>query len=144
MIYYSYEEMVDDLDALVKELPEVDAIVAIARGGVTFGHMLSEKLEMRSFFTLNSVHYEGQQKLDYIKVFNIPDLSGFSSILLVDDISDSGDTLNETVGMLKREYPAMTIVTSTVFCKKGSSFTPDFHLRENAEWVEFFWSTPPV
>ena len=76
-IYYSYEECIEDCKKLLPQIKnyQPDALVAIARGGMVLGHLLGEAMNMRKVFTLNSIHYNGSQKLDSFEIFNIPDLS---------------------------------------------------------------------
>ncbi|MDD3463804.1 MAG: phosphoribosyltransferase family protein, partial [Sulfurospirillaceae bacterium] len=99
MKYYSYEEFKTDVNRLAKEIKPFwpDVILAVARGGMTLGHFLSEALEIRSLYSLNSIHYEETKKLDDIQIFNIPDLSRAKKVLVVDDIIDSGETMIEII-----------------------------------------------
>ncbi len=144
MYYYKYEEFVEDIELLYQYSknfkPEI--ILAIARGGVTIGHFLSEKFKIRDLYTLNSIHYDKTKKLDTIKIYNIPKLPENVKVLVVDDIVDSGDSLNEIMDKLQRMYPKTTFKTATIFYKKSAIFTADFSIKEAKEWIEFFWSKP--
>jgi xanthine phosphoribosyltransferase len=141
--YYSFEEFMGDLEKLSKKIIGSgfypDTIVAIARGGLTFSHFLGEVLDVRNVVSINSIHYEDEQKLDFIKLFNVPDLSSSKKVLVVDDISDSGDTLEEVLKLLKSRYPDVEIKVATIFYKPTSKIIPDFKLKEANEWVQFFW-----
>ena len=59
---------------------EKQALVAVSRGGMTLGHALSVALANRNLFAINAVHYEGERRLDTVKLFNVPDLSGFDEL----------------------------------------------------------------
>ena len=112
MIFYSYDEFAVDAKKMAKEIkdefdPEV--ILAVARGGLTLGHSLAVALENRNLFTLNSIHYEDTNKLDTIQIFNVPDLSKYTKILLVDDIIDSGESMVEIKRELLKRYPNLDI-----------------------------------
>lgn len=142
MIYYSYDEFEKDIKVLAKEIrdefnPEV--ILAIARGGLTLGHCLAVALNNRNLFTLNSIHYEDTKKLDSIEIFNVPDLTKFKKILLVDDIIDTGESMVEIKRELLRRYPNLDIKIATVFYKTKALLLPEFKIKEAHEWVEFFW-----
>jgi len=139
MYQYTYEAFIKDIDALTPRLKEIDAVVSIARGGVTFGHFLSERLGLRTLFSLNAISYDGQVQREGIDIFNIPDLKGHMSILLVDDISDSGKTLEEVVHVLQKKYPKIQIQTATLFYKESSCFKPDYYMHIASEWIGFFW-----
>jgi len=139
--YYKYEEFIEDVNILSKEIKNYnpDCLVAIARGGLTLVHFIGEKLNIRDVFTINSIHYEGEKKLDTFVIKNIPDLKNYKKVVLIDDISDSGETLKEIIDILKTEYPQIEIKTATIFYKKSSLVIPDFKIKEAKNWIVFFW-----
>ena len=142
MIFYSYDEFAVDVKRMAKQIkdefdPEV--ILAVARGGLTLGHSLAVALENRNLFTLNSIHYEDTNKLDTIQIFNVPDLSRYTKILLVDDIIDSGESMVEIKRELLKRYPNLDIKIATVFYKEKALLLPEFKVKEPHDWVEFFW-----
>lgn len=142
MIFYSYDEFAVDTKKMAKEIkdefdPEV--ILAVARGGLTLGHSLAVALNNRNLFTLNSIHYEDTNKLDTIQIFNVPDLSAYKKILLVDDIIDSGESMVEIKRELLKRYPNLDIKIATVFYKEKALLLPEFKVKEAHDWVEFFW-----
>ncbi|MDR0762259.1 MAG: phosphoribosyltransferase [Campylobacteraceae bacterium] len=141
MRYYGFEEFFDDVKKIAYEVKpyNFDAYLSIARGGMTFGHFLAHALDTRELYALNSIHYEGSKKLDYVKIFNIPDLSHAKSVLVLDDIADSGETLTEIKRTLGRLYPDMDIKIATLLYKKTSIVRPDFFAKETTEWIEFLW-----
>lgn len=141
MRYYSYEEFKEDVNTLAKEIKPYnpDVILAVARGGMTLGHFLAEALEMRSLYSINSVHYEETRKLDTINIFNIPDLSKAKRVVIVDDIIDSGETMIEIERVLGAKYPEVDFKIAAVFYKEKALLRPDFAAREATEWIEFFW-----
>ncbi|ORI02351.1 phosphoribosyltransferase [Campylobacter concisus] len=142
MIFYSYDEFAVDTKKMAKQIkdefdPEV--ILAVARGGLTLGHSLAVALNNRNLFTLNSIHYEDTNKLDTINIFNIPDLSKYTKILLVDDIIDSGESMVEIKRELLKRYPNLDIKIATVFYKEKALLLPEFKVKEAHDWIEFFW-----
>ena len=142
MIFYSYDEFAVDTKKMAKQIkdefdPEV--ILAVARGGLTLGHSLAVALNNRNLFTLNSIHYEDTNKLDTINIFNVPDLSKYTKILLVDDIIDSGESMVEIKRELLKHYPNLDIKIATVFYKEKALLLPEFKVKEAHDWIEFFW-----
>jgi len=139
--FYSYEEFKGDVNMLAKEIRhfEPDVILAVARGGMTLGHFLAEALEMRDLYSLNSIHYDETRKLDYINVFNVPDLSKKKRVVIVDDIIDSGETIIEIKKVLNEKFPHLELKVASVFYKEKALLRPDFSAREATEWIEFFW-----
>lgn len=139
--YYSYSEFVGDIALLAKKVEEYkpDTLVAIARGGLTLGHFLAQALERRRLFTLSSIHYEKEQKLESVDILNIPDLSGAKRVLLIDDIVDSGETLQAVVSRLKKHYPKCEFKIATLFYKTTALIEADYTLKRADKWIEFFW-----
>jgi len=140
--FYTPEEFLKDTKTLAKEVGEFkpEVIVAIARGGLTFAHYLSEILDIREVYSINSIGYEGERKLETIKVYNTPNILKNKRVLVVDDIADSGETLKEVMKILKEKNPTCSFKVATLFYKKTSIFQPDFKLFEAKEWIEFFWN----
>ncbi len=140
-IYYGHDELQQDLRELLKSIKEenFDAIVAIARGGMTIAHILAEGLDLRNCFSINSIHYDDTQKLDNIKIFNIPNLINSKKVLIVDDIVDSGDTMIEVLKVLKDKYSDINYKTASIFYKTTALIKPDFYVKESNEWIDFFW-----
>lgn len=142
MIFYSYDEFKEDVKILAKEIKKdfnPDALLAIARGGMSLGHSLAVALNTRYLFSLNSIHYDDTKKLDTIEIFNIPDLKQYKKILLIDDMVDSGESLAEIKRVLLEKFPHIELKIATIFYKKNALLQPDFKIKEAKEWVEFYW-----
>ncbi|WP_149716874.1 phosphoribosyltransferase [Campylobacter concisus] len=142
MIFYGYDEFAVDTKKMAKQIKDEfdpEAILAVARGGLTLGHSLAVALNNRNLFTLNSIHYEDTNKLDTINIFNVPDLSKYTKILLVDDIIDSGESMVEIKRELLKRYPNLDIKIATVFYKEKALLLPEFKVKEAHDWIEFFW-----
>lgn len=142
MIYYSYDEFEKDIKNFAIKIRDEfnpDCIVGIARGGLTLAHCLSVALKTRNCFSLNSIHYDENERLDTINIFNIPDLKDFKRILLVDDIVDSGESMIAIRQAISKRYPQSEIKISTIFYKPKALIKPDFSIHEAKDWIEFFW-----
>lgn len=140
-VFYPYREFITDLKTLTNRIDqEFDAIVAIARGGLSVALMLGEHYDIREVYAINTIGYEGTKKLDEVRVFNIPDLAGAKNVLIVDDIVDSGDTLREVLKVLEIKYPQSSFLSASLFYKHTASIEPTWWVKEATEWIEFFWS----
>jgi xanthine phosphoribosyltransferase len=139
--FYSFEDFIRDIPVFAEEIKKHDpeAIISIARGGMTIGHFLGEYLNMRDVYTINAIHYDDTQKLDFIKLFNVPDLSGVKNVVIVDDISDSGDTLEAVTEKITKIYPHIDIKIATIFYKENTKVKPDVFLKKSDKWIVFFW-----
>ncbi|AII14494.1 putative nucleotide phosphoribosyltransferase [Campylobacter iguaniorum] len=142
MTYYSYSSFEKDVKVLSSKIqndfaPEV--ILAVARGGLTLAHAISMKLNNRNCFCLNSIHYEDTKKLDTINIFNVPDLSKFKKVLIVDDMVDSGESIVAIKRELLSKYPNLELKIATIFYKSKALLIPDYSVKEANDWIEFFW-----
>jgi xanthine phosphoribosyltransferase len=139
--YYSYDQFITDLKALVvqTEAFQPDALLAIARGGLTLAHAYALATDNRNLFTVNSVLYDGDIKRSHSKLTNIPDLTGMKRVLILDDIIDSGETLKGVLRVLHERYPDIEFKSATIYYKKTSDIQPDHAIHEAKEWIDFFW-----
>jgi len=139
--YYSYSEFLKDIKILSKEIKEFkpEAILAIARGGLTLGHFLSISLDIREIYTINSIYYNEDKKLDNIKIYNIPNLKDYKKVIIVDEIVDSGKTVDEVLKKLKKIYPDIQFKIASIFYKNNALVIPDFKIKEANRWIDFFW-----
>jgi len=139
--YYSYAEFSDDLKILTQKINQpFDAILGIARGGLSMAQMLSEYYDLREVYAINTIGYDGTKKKEFVEVSNIPDLRSAKQVLIVDDIVDSGDTLVAVLKVLNAEYPNITFLTASLFYKKTASIMPTWYVKEPQGWITFFWS----
>ncbi len=139
--YYSYKQCVSDCKVLLSQIKTYapDALVCVASGGLIVGHLLSEALNTRDIYTINSIHYEDDKKLNTFDVFNIPDLCNFKKVVLVDDIVDSGETMVQIIRILTHKYPECEFKIASLFYKQTALIKADFTAQEAKNWIEFFW-----
>lgn len=140
-LYYSYEMCKNDaikLTYLVKDF-KADAFLSIARGGLTLSHLMSQALNQRNVFTINSISYDRKNQKDSIEIFNIPDLKSYKKVLIIDDIVDSGKTMIEVFKILNEKFPNTEFKLATLFYKKTALVKPDFYIKQTDIWIEFFW-----
>jgi uncharacterized protein len=115
-----------------------DVIIAIARGGVTVGHMLSDFLATPlASFTMTS--YKGFEKQDkpYIS-YELKNSFEGKKVLLVDELSDTGTSFTHGVEYLK-QLGASEIKTAAIFIREYTKFVPDFYVKAANSWVVFPW-----
>jgi xanthine phosphoribosyltransferase len=140
-LYYSYEDFLTDTKRLTQKIDwEFDAIIAIARGGLSLAQLMGEYYNIRSVYSINTIGYEKSKKLDHVEVFNLPELKRAKRLLIVDDIVDSGDTLVEVLSVLKKAYPGVTFKTASLFYKKSAKIAPNWYVKETNAWIDFFWT----
>lgn len=141
MRYYSYENFKNDTNSLIKKIGDLDfeAIVAIARGGLTLSHAMAEGLDIRHVQSIRTELYDKSSKRENITIFGECKFEGVKRVLVVDDISDSGDTLDAVMKYLQNEHKEIEFRSATLFYKKTSIYEPHFWINEADEWIDFFW-----
>ena len=140
-LYYTYEFFKKDVEILVDKcrLYDTNVLLAVARGGLTLSHFMAQALHIRALYTLNSIHYDGEVRLDTFNIFNIPDISHSKKVLIVDDIEDSGETIREILKVLNEKFPNVEFRLATLFYKKTAVLKPDYYIKEANQWIDFFW-----
>ncbi|QSZ42694.1 phosphoribosyltransferase [Sulfurimonas aquatica] len=141
MKYYNYENFKNDTNKLIKKVRplEFEMIVGIARGGLTLAHSMAEGLDIREVQTLRTELYDKTCKREELSIFDSCKFDGEKRVLVVDDIADSGETLDAIMKHLKSKYSDIEFTSAALFYKKTSIYEPDFWINEANEWVEFFW-----
>jgi hypothetical protein len=83
--------------------------------------------------------YNGIESTSKIKIrrLNKGDVGG-RKVLVVDDVSDQGDSLLALVDLLRR-YGAAEVRTATVHFKPWSKLRPDFFVVETDSWIIYPW-----
>ena len=141
MKYYSYETFKKDTNKLIQKVStnEIDAIVGIARGGLTLAHSMAEGLNLREVQSIRTELYDDKRKRKKISIYDTTLLTEHKTILVVDDIAGSGETLEAVMQHFEKKYKNIKFISATLFYKKTSVYKPDFWINEANEWIEFFW-----
>lgn len=120
---------------------EFDQIICLARGGMRPGDVLSRVLDKPlAIMSTSSYRAEAgtiQGRLDLAKYITMPKGELAGRVLLVDDLADSGVTLQAVVDRL-RGMPAITELRSAVLWVKGvSCYTPDYFVEmlPSSPWI---------
>lgn len=123
--------MIDQLYNVTKALFEPKVILAIPRGGLIPGVILSHRFNVPLVIT-NS-HKRVPKKIERLG----------NRILIVDEIADTGDTLLRVKRQcLEKGYATGSDIKIAVLCvKPWSVVEPDFVVMKTDHWVIFPWET---
>ena len=116
-----------------------DAIIGLLRGGVVPARIFSDFFHiMMDFYAIDVKLYTGigeRNENPVIKPFNI-DIAG-KKILVIDDIWDSGKTMEAVLGALRGE----DVTTATLLWKESTKTKPDYYYEpvEDNQWIVFPW-----
>ena len=143
MKYYAYENFKNDTNKLLNQVREFkpEVIVGIARGGLTLCHAIAEGLDVRKVQTIRTELYDNTHKRDELSIFGECNFGSTKRVLVVDDIADSGDTLNAVMNYFESEFKHIDFKSSTLFYKKTSIYEPHFWINEADDWIDFFWES---
>lgn len=112
-----------------------DLVVAIGRGGYVPARVVCDFLVHDQLTSIKVEHWGiAAQKRDHA-VVRFPlatDVSG-ERVLIVDDVTDTGETLTVAVGYIESLGP-MEVRTAVLQHKTRSAFKPDFYAEEMVEW----------
>ena len=146
----SFEEYLDTVEKLALEINnnfKPTVLVGIMRGAAPIIDILSRILKLpTAYIVIQSYSGEGMEDKQGELVFardisSIAKEEDFKKVLLVDDLSDTGLTLNKSIEWLKNYQPIKNqiqeIKTACLWKKKSSKFVPDFCpiKLDNDPWI---------
>ena len=146
-VYLTWWQIDRAIFSLADKLREYkpDVIVGIARGGlipaVRLSHILGD-IELKvidvKFYTDINEHTE----MPKITIPIYGDLKG-KRVVIVDDVSDTGKTLEVVINEVKR-LGAKEIKVACLAMKPWTSVVPDFYVFRTDKWIVFPWEEFPV
>jgi hypoxanthine phosphoribosyltransferase len=114
----------------------IDKIVSISRGGLVASRILSDLLSISiSHITISSYLDLKKQKRPYIEETPQKSLN-YKTILIVDEVSDTGQTLKKAVKYFKTQK-VNRILTATLYIKSKTAFIPNFYIKKIDSWIIF-------
>ncbi len=120
-----------------------DVVVAIARGGYIPARILCDFMDIFNLTSIRVEHYTaGAHKKQFARIssplgMDVRDMK----VLVVDDVSDTGDTLELALDHIKSFSPE-EVKVATLDHKKVSTIEPDFYARKvvNWRWIIYPWA----
>lgn len=129
-----YHRSIVKLALMVQESGwKFDQVLCLARGGLRPGDILSRIFDVPLAILSTSSYREEsgtvRGNLDIAKYITMTKGSLSGRVLIVDDLVDSGVTLERVQFHIRENFPAVTEVKSAVvWCKACSSVRPDFYI----------------
>tara|TARA_Y100000746_G_C15341353_1_gene381968 strand:+ start:191 stop:724 length:534 start_codon:yes stop_codon:yes gene_type:complete len=142
-----YLDTVEKLALTISQNYKPTVLVGIMRGAAPIIDILSRILKLpTAYIVIQSYSGSGienkQGELIFARdISSIASNTDYERVLLVDDLSDTGLTLNKSIEWLKQYEPVKNYIkeikTACLWKKKSSSFTPDFcPVRLNSDpWI---------
>ena len=140
-----YGRLINNLVKIVQNSGEkFDMVIGISRGGLVPALALSYGLGDIPMAIMAAKGY-GRRKREENIIFSRHLVMTTKNIgercLLVDDLTDSGRTMRESILFLKRKYSRIKVIkTALIFVKSSSTFQPNFYVKKiGEEWVKFWY-----
>ena len=131
-----YIEIVEKLAVEIHKSYQPTVLVGIMRGAAPIIDILSRILKLPiAYIVIQSYSGKGmedkQGQLMFAReISSLANNEDFSKVLLIDDLSDTGLTLNKSIEWLKNYGPTKEFIkevkTACLWKKKSSTFEPDF------------------
>jgi len=113
--------------------PEI--IVAISRGGCIPARVICDYLDVFDLDVIKIEHYHGVHK-EKTAILRYPlsaDITG-KRVLLIDDVSDTGDSFDVAIQHLLENGEPAELKTAVLHHKTVSSYIPDYYTEFVHEW----------
>ena len=123
--YREYGELLNNMTIYLKQLDtKFNAIIAPPRGALPIAVHLSHNLNIKTILIKNV------DILDFL-------ISRDDNVLLVDDIVDTGITMNSLVTNIKRSFKIGKLYTASLYYKERSIFEPNYYCYKTRDWIVF-------
>ena len=134
--FEEYTKIVEKLAILIHKNYKPTVLVGIMRGAAPIIDILSRILKLPiAYIVIQSYSGKGiqdqQGQLMFAReISSLAKDKDFSRVLLIDDLSDTGLTLNKSIEWLRNYAPTKNFIqevkTACLWKKKSSTFEPDF------------------
>lgn len=116
---------------------DIDTIVSISRGGDVIARIFSDFLDNMPISHITIQAYKDLQKEKKTVISEVPSADFKNkTILLIDEVSDSGAAFKVAYEYLKSKFPKK-IYTLSPYIKPYTSFKPDFWKISVDAWIIF-------
>lgn len=137
-LYVSWSDYHQKIEQLAAQIHQsgwkFDQIVCLARGGMRVGDILSriynQPLAILATSSYNGAGQQERGNLTFSRYLTMTTDNLGSRILLVDDLADSGVTLQQTIPWLRNysHTPIVEVRTAVLWCKACSVMVPDYYV----------------
>jgi len=147
--YVSWKDIESMVENLAKRINKsefkVDVVVGILRGGIIPAKLISDELGVEDIGAIEIKLYknigERAHKPYLRQPLTLPIRE--KNVLIVDDVSDTGLTLNLAVNVINL-YSPKKLKTATLYIKPWTKMIPDYYSKVSDKWIVFPWEKKEV
>ena len=135
------EELVDSLFLKLDRDYRPDTIIGVMRGGMIIANLLSDLFQNQEVYAIGCRSYVGKDKREEVRIYHDLVLGSLKGrrVLLVDDVSDSGNTLKTAINHVINPREPSELATATLHVKPWTSYTPDYYVETTDAWIIYPW-----
>ncbi|NWG86470.1 MAG: phosphoribosyltransferase [Hydrogenophilaceae bacterium] len=112
-----------------------DLVIAIARGGYAPARVLADYFGVMNVASIKVEHYKGPRQMKKARIRHpLPAHIEGRRVLIVDDVSDTGDTFEVAIPHIRERLPGAEIRTAVLLHKAACPVLPDFWARKVVKW----------
>lgn len=135
----NWQQYILKIKELITIIPDsnFDLIIGIARGGWIPAEAISRAFNVPLAVIFAKSYYQ-REKVELVTSPLLSPILPQGEILLVDDISDTGETLYKIKkGLLEDNTKIFNVKTAVIWKKQKSIFIPDFFVEEISDkWID--------
>jgi len=135
-----YEMLLNVAQKITDDRYEPEVVVGISRGGIVPARILLDLLQTPEFATIQIEYYVGinQRMQDPILKQCLQTEVKGKKVLLVDDVSDCGKSLQFAINHIEK-MGAKETKTATLYSKPETITTPNYYEKQTSHWIVFPW-----
>ncbi|MEW5893859.1 MAG: phosphoribosyltransferase [Pseudomonadota bacterium] len=112
-----------------------DLIIAIARGGYAPARVLADYFGVMNVASIKVEHYKGPRQMVKARIRHpLPANIEGRRVLIVDDVSDTGDTFEVAIPHIRERLPGAEIRSAVLLHKAACPVLPDFWAKKVRKW----------
>jgi len=138
----TWEEIHEIAAGVCEQIPDdsFDVLLGISVGGLVPTALFSLELGTKQVATISARSYDGERQ-GYLSVSNGPEREAIEGkrVLIVDDIVDTGATVDRIKSLLLERYGAKSVQIASLFVNEKHGRYPDYWGVESNDWVIFPW-----
>lgn len=152
LLTFTWQDIERDMVELGKQVAASgfapDMLLGITRGGLVPLGLMARELDNRNIASITAQSYAGTDRGE-LSITNAPGIGlAGKKVLLVDELADSGITLDKVKSFIQEKYQPLEVRTAVGYVKKGvCEIYPDFFVAEIPDdknyWIYFPWEEEP-